>query len=165
MIFLSSNLAKANKLNSEQKVNFDTFARQVTRHLVDTSFLTYESSMLQLAYSGTKSELSTPVIKMLTQGQDPPVAPSLEYLKGMKRQLLASKSVTCVSLDKVQVDEPNSSGLVPITVEGQVVKHDAGGVFGPAPFRFRFMVGTLKEDGTPVVVAFQDASGQQAQQE
>lgn len=161
LILVSSNLAKANKLSTEQKVNFDTFVRDVTRHLVDTSYLTYENSMIQLAYK-QKPELSPQVFKMLMQagpqGEDPAIPPSLERLKGMKRQLESSKCVTAVSLDNVKIEEPDSKGMVPVLVEGRAVKHDAGGVF-ELPFRFRMLVGTYS-DGIPVVAAFQDASGQ-----
>ncbi len=163
-LLLLSKVAPSNKLTSEQKINFDTFARQVTRHIVDSCFLTYEASMYQLAYAGTKSELGPGVIKALASGGVIP--PNADEMKAIGRQLKDTKSVSSISINNVKIEEPSAStkGLVPIEVEGSVVKHSAEGLMGPAPIHFRLLVGQRGGDTPlPVVAEFQDASGEPAQ--
>lgn len=163
-LLLFSKVAPSNKLNSEQRINFDTFARQVTRHVVDSCFLTYEASMSQLAYSGTKSELGPGVIKALSAAGVIP--PSLDEMKAIGRQLKDTKSVSSISINEVKIEEPSASskGLVPIEVSAQVVKHSAEGVMGPAPVKFKLLVGQRGGDTPlPVVAEFMDASGENSQ--
>ncbi|MBX9688580.1 MAG: hypothetical protein K2X27_17860 [Candidatus Obscuribacterales bacterium] len=163
-LILFSKVAPSNKLTETQRINFDTFARQVTRHLVDGCFLTYESSMSQLAFASTKSELGPDVIKLLAQAGIVP--PNPEEMKAIGRQLKETKSVSQVSINKVNIEEPSqaSKGLVPIEVSGLLVKHSAEGVMGPDPFRFKLLVGQRGGDTPlPVVAAFQDLSGQPEQ--
>lgn len=165
-LVLIAKVAPSNKLTTDQRVNFDTFARQVTRHVVDSCFLTYEASMYQLAYAGTKSELGPEVIKMLAQGGVIP--PNADELKAIGRQLKDTKSVSSISIDDVKIEEPSAStrGLVPIEVSGKVVKHSAEGVMGPAPIRFKYFVGQRGgENPLPVVAGFQDVSGQPRQEQ
>ncbi len=152
-------MAPNKALNTEQKVNFDTFAKQVTRHITDGSFLTYESSMTALEFAGAKSELGPDVIRMLQQQEI--IQPSFEATKAVARQLKDTKSVSAVSIDDVHVDDPNGQGLVPTEVSGKVVKHSAEGVMGPDYFRFRYLVGMRgTESPSPVVAKLEDLSGQ-----
>lgn len=156
-----SKIGPSNKLNTEQRINFDTFARQVTRHVVDGCFISYENSMLQLAYAGTKSELGPGPIKMLTQSGVIP--PTLDEIKAIGRQLKDTKSVSSISIRSVKVDETNSKGMVPIEVTGDLVKHSAEGLMGPAPIRFKMLVGQRGGDTPlPVVAEFMDVSDQPA---
>ncbi len=159
-LVMLSKVAPSNKLTSEQKQDFDGFARKVTRHLVDGCFLTYDSSMVQLAYSAAKSELGPDVIKLLASNGIIP--PTQDEMRAIGRQMKETKSVSQVSIDDVKIDEPSpsSNGLVPIEVAGQLVKHSAEGVMGPDSFRFKFLVGQRGDPPTPVVAAFQDLSGQ-----
>lgn len=160
-VILFTKIAPSNKLNAEQRINFDTFARQVTRHVVDSCFLTYEASMYQLAYAGTKAELAPNVIKGLSAAGVIP--PNPDEMKAIGRQLKDTKSVSSISIRDVKIEEPSPStkGLVPITVEGDVVKHSAEGVMGPAPVKFKMLVGQRGGDTPlPIVAEFLDASGE-----
>lgn len=160
-LIMLSKVAPSNKLTTDQRINFDTFARQVTRHMVDGCFLTYEASMYQLAFAGAKAELGPEVIKGLVQAGVIP--PNADEMKAIGRQLKDTKSVSQISIDDVKIEEPSAStkGLVPIEVAAKVVKHSAEGVMGPDPVRFKFLVGQRGGDTpTPVVAAFQDISGQ-----
>ena len=156
-----SKIAPSNKLSTEQRINFDTFARQVTRHIVDGCFLSYENSMYQLAYSGAKSELGPGPIKMLTGSGVIP--PTLDEMKAIGRQLKDTKSVSNISIKNVKVEETTPKGMVPIEVSGEVVKHSAEGLIGPAPIRFKMLVGQRGGDTPlPVVAEFMDVSDQPA---
>lgn len=163
-LVMFSKVQPSRALNSEQKTNFDAFARNVTRHILDGCFVTYEASMYQLAMNGTKAELSPPVIGALSQAE---IIPSnMDNMKAIAKQLKESKSVTQVSIDDVKMDEPNGKGLVPIEVGGRVVKMSAEGLMGPNPFRFKYLVGMRGgESPIPVVAEFQDISGQPQQQQ
>lgn len=165
-VVLFTKIAPSNKLNAEQRINFDTFARQVTRHVVDSCFLTYEASMYQLAYSGTKAELAPNVAKEL--GQAGVIPPTHDEMKAIGRQLKDTKSVSSLSIRNVKIEEPSAStnGLVPIVIEGDVVKMSAEGLMGPAPVKFRMLVGQRGGDTPlPVVAKFMDASNEPPSQE
>ncbi len=160
-LIMLGKIAPSNKLTSEQKINFDTFARQVTRHIVDGCFLTYDASMMQLEFNSAQSELGPDVIKMLGAAEVIPT--NIDAMRAIGRQLKETKSVSQISIDEVKISEPDSSsrGLVPIEVTGKVVKHSAEGVMGPDPFRFKYFVGQRGgETPLPVVASFQDLSGQ-----
>ena len=162
-LIMFSKVAPSKALNAEQKTNFDTFARNVTRHVLDGCFVTYEASMYQLYMNGTKAELAPPVIQALAQAEVIPNTP--DNMKAVARQLKESKSVSQISIDDVKIDEPNGQGLVPIEVGGRVVKHSAEGLQGPDPFRFRYLVGMRGgENPAPAVTDFRDISNQPTQQ-
>lgn len=148
-------LAPSGKLSGEQKVDFENFARQVTRHLVDSCFLTFDSSMYHLAGAGTKSELGPVPIKKLTDGGVIPATP--DEMKAISRQLKENKSVSSISIDDVKLEEADRGGLVPIVVSGRVVKLSAEGLMGPSPVRFKYLVGVRGGDTPlPVVADFQE---------
>lgn len=135
LLFISK-IPSANKLTSQQRTDFDSFAREVTRHLTDCGFMTYTTSMTKLI----KSELGPALIQRMT----PDVLPqSMDAMKAIDRQLRESKSVCQVAIDEVKVGDPDSAhgGQIPIEVAGKVIKSSAGEVTGPDPFRFKFIVG------------------------
>lgn len=170
-LFLLAKMPSLNKLTQQQRADFDTFAREVTRHLTDSGFLSYSTSMTKLAFNGSQSELAPPLIKKMT----PDVIPrSPDDMKAIDRELRESKAVSQVSIDGVKIGEPDNSkgGLVPIDVSGKVVKSSAGGVTGPDTFRFRFLIGMRKAEDpnsnnqnattlVPVVADMQEMNGEQ----
>lgn len=155
-LIMMTKMAPSKALNQEQKINFDNFARQVTRHITDGSFLTYESSMIALEFAKDKSELGPDVIRLLQQQEV--IQPNYEATKAVARQLKDTKSVSTVAIDNVRLDDPNGEGFVPVEVSGRVVKHSAEGVLGPDNFRFRYLIGTRNDE--PVVVRMEDLSNQ-----
>lgn len=165
-LLLLAKAAPSNKLTKEQLVNYDTFARQVTRHIVDGCFLTYESSMYQLEFAGeanapaSKCELGPSVTQMLQQAEVIPR--NAEDMKAISRQLKDTFSVTQVSIDDVKVEEP-TNGLVPIEITGKVVKSSAAGPIQPSPFKFKMMCGQRKDTALPIVAKFQDMTPQGGQ--
>jgi hypothetical protein len=163
-LILLAKMPSANKLSAQQKSDFEGFAKEVTRHLSDSGFMTYSTSMTKLAYTSTHAELSGNVIKMLTPDVIPPTP---DHMKAIDRRLKESKSVSQVSIDDVKVSEPdpNRQGLVPIEIGGRVVRSSAGEVTGPDPFRFKFWVGEASKKDDPndkwlTVVDLKDISGQ-----
>lgn len=153
-------MAPSKALTKDQQVNLDGFAREVTRHLTDGSFLTYEKSMSSLQFANEKSELGPDVIKVLRQQEI--IQPTFDATKAVARQLKETKSVSTITIDEVHQDTPNGQGFVPIEVSGRVVKHSAEGVLGPDAFRFRYLVGMRgsADNQSPVVVRLDDLSSQ-----
>lgn len=164
-IIMMTRLAPSKALNAQQKNDFTVFAKQVTQHLTDSNFLTYEQSMNALVFGGNKSELQANA-KALLQKEE--VVPKDQTsMRALARQYKDKKAVACISIDDVQVQDPDAgkSNLVPVEVSGKLVQHSAEGVIGPSFFRFRYYIGTAAQasDPTqtwPVVVEFQDKSAQ-----
>lgn len=164
-LIMLSKVAPSNKLNDAQRINYDTFARNVTRHIVDGCFLTYETSMYQLEFAGEQGkpastcELGPSVTQRLQA--DGVIPKSVDEMKAMSRQLKSQFSITQLSIDNVKIDEP-SNGLVPIEVSAKVVKSSSEGPMQPTPIRFRYLVGARKDNQLPIVAKFDDLSGQAA---
>ncbi len=163
-LVMLSKVAPSNKLDQNQTLIFDVFAREVTRHLVDSTFTTYESSTNRLAFSGDKSELGPKPIKFLAQTEAIPG--NADAMKAISRQLAETKSVSAIRFKEVKVDEPlKPSGYVPIEVKAEVVAHAADGVQGPQSIRFKYLMGMRGDPALPVVVEFLDLSRQPESQE
>lgn len=164
-IIMMTRLAPSKALNAKQQTEFTNFAKQVTQHLTDSNFLTYEQSMTALVFNGPKSELAGNALALLQKEE---VVPRNQTnMKALGRQYKDKKSVACISIDEVAVQDPDASrqNLVPVEVSGKLVQHSAEGVIGPSFFRFRYYVGTAAQasDPTqtwPVVVDFVDKSAQ-----
>ena len=165
-LIMLSKVAPSNKLTDVQRINYDTFARNVTRHIIDGCFLTYETSMYQLEFagdqgkSGTTCELGPSVTAKLQQ--DGVIPKSVDEMKAMSRQLKSQFSITQIAIDSVKIDEPSQSsqGLVPIDVTARVVKSSSEGPMQPTPVHFRYLVGARKDNQLPIVARFDDLSGQ-----
>jgi hypothetical protein len=163
-LLLLAKMPSLSKLTTQQRTDYESFAREVTRHLCDSCFMTYSESMNRLAFSKSKPELASGVIKALT----PDVIPPTVYeLKAIDKRLRESKSVSQVSIDDVKVEEVNSKGMVPVEVAGKVVRSSAGEVTGPESFRFKFLIGQAKNAETKeewtLVADLRDITGQPQQ--
>jgi hypothetical protein len=162
-LFLFSKFGSLSKLTVQQRVDYESFAKEVTRHICDSCFVTYSDSMYKLAFTKTKPELGSAVIKALTPDLIPP---TVYEMKAIDKRLHETKSVSQVAIDDVKVEEVNSGGLVPVEVGGRVVRSSAGEVTGPESFRFKFFIGTAKNKDTKeewtVVADMRDITGQSA---
>lgn len=167
-VFLISKATPGKGLTAQQKADFTVFAKQVTQHLTDTNFLTYETSMSSLAFN-KKHELDGTAIKQLSTEEVVPANPTA--MRAMARQLKEKKCVSCASIDEITVGDPDPghNNWVPADVSGRLVQHSIEGVNGPAFFRFQYflaMVGA-KDDPTmtwPAVVEFKDRTNEGAPQ-
>lgn len=152
------------QVSGEMKTNLDVFARNVTQHILDTSFISYESSTRALLPTGSvPGELAPPVVALLKQREQLPK--TLEDLRATARTLESQRQVSAVRIDSVNQGEPDEKSLVPLDVSGMVAIHSADeSVSGnPVPFRFVYKVGMAAspqnpEVKRPIVVDFRDMS-------
>ena len=156
---LLAKMPSLHKLTSQQRTDYESFAKEVTRHLCDSGFMTYTNSMNRLAFAKSKPELAPSVIKALTPDVIPPTP---DHMKAIDKRLHETKSVSQVSIDDVKIEEADANHMVPVEVSGRVVRSSAGEVTGPDEFRFRFLIGQAKkgEDEWTLVVDLRDISGQ-----
>jgi len=148
------NLAKT--VSAEVKADFDAFARKVTNHILDTSYITYEAATMSLM-SPESGELTPPVVRILQQQQQLPR--DMSELKATAKTYMAQRRVSAVRIDEVNQKEMDGRGLVPVEVVGVVAVHSAEEADpGPVHFRFRYLIGMRPGTQTPTVANFQDLS-------
>lgn len=163
-VFLISKAAPGRGLTAQQKSDFTNFARQVTNHLTDSNFLTYEQSMTSLVFN-KKAELAGNALRSLSA--DEVVPANVTQMRALARQYKEKKSVACISIDALTVGDPDPghNNWVPCDVSGKLVQHSAEGVLGPQFFRFQYylaMVGSQNDPNMtwPSVVEFKDKSNE-----
>lgn len=155
------------QVSGELKTNLDVFARNVTQHILDTSFISYENSTRALLPNGpVPGELAPPVVALLKSKEQLPK--TMEDLRATARTLESQRQVSAVRIDSVTQGEPDDKSLVPLDVTGMVAIHSADeSVSGnPVPFHFYLKVGMAAnpqnpEQKRPIVVDFRDASAGQ----
>ncbi len=142
-------------MSAETKVDFDNFARRVTTHLLDTSYISYAQSTAALI---TGPELAPNVVQALRQSEM--LFKTDEEFQATERMLKQQRQLAAVRIDSVQLGEPTQGGLVPVTVAGVVAIHSAeeSGPSGPVPFQFQYLIGQHKETMKPIVAQFADQS-------
>ncbi|MBX9953186.1 MAG: hypothetical protein K2Y39_28690 [Candidatus Obscuribacterales bacterium] len=152
------------QVSGELKTNLDVFARNVTQHILDTSYISYESSTRSLLPNGSvPGELAPPVVTQLKAREQLPK--TLEDLRATARTLESQRQVSAVRIDSVNQGEPDEKSLVPLEVTGMVAIHSADeSVSGnPVGFKFMYKVGMAAnpnnpEQKRPIVVEFRDLS-------
>jgi hypothetical protein len=143
-------------VSAEIKADFDTFARKVTQHILDTSYINYAGATSALI-DNAGGELAPSVIASLRQkGQLPSTR---EEFQASLKGYTDTKRVCAVDINEVHVGEKDAQGLIPIDVAGRVAVHSADESFpGPVPFHFRYRVGVRPNTQTPIVGTFDDLS-------
>lgn len=154
-------------VSAEMKTNLDQFARNVTQHILDSSFISYESSTRALLASpmGGPGELAPSVVQQMRKGEQLPK--TLDDLKATARTLQAQRQVSAIRIDGVNIGEPDERGLVPIMVAGAAAIHSADETVSgnPVPFRFSYKVGMYGPPNQPeipkrpIVLELRDLSG------
>lgn len=154
------------KVSPEIKMSFEEFAKTVTRHLLDTSYITYSDSTVSLL----NGELAPPVIEGLKRDD---ILPKNEQdLLARAKDLSTKRQVSAVKIEKVMPGELDPRGLLPVEVKGVFIiqSTEESGPPGPVPFDFKYTIGgRMNQDGTPMMMAdghtpmpcisnFQDAS-------
>jgi len=140
---------KKETVSKEQKTDFGNFAKQVTTHLLDTSYINYIESTQKL-----QTELSDNVkIKLRQDG----ILPATEQeLRANHMEFSKSRRVCAMQFKQVEVKEPTPNGMIPIVVMGVVAVHSAD-ESAQQPFHLAYQCGLRKgEVPTPVVVSMQD---------
>ncbi len=138
------------------KKNFEVFARQVTTHLLDSSYITYDQSTAALlGGGGVVGELAPSVVQQLKQIELLPK--SAEEVEATRRQLGEERRVSAVRIDSVTPGEMDKNGMIPVEVKGIAAYHSASGSEDPHPFRFQYLMGLTgktPEEQKPIVAAF-----------
>jgi len=148
-LFLSRPDPKKN-VGQQIKNDFNIFARQVTQHLLDSSYITVEQNTAALL----SGELAPSVIAQLKQGGLLPN--TLDEMRAQSRAAADERRVTAVRIDNVSLGDPNQNGLIPAEVSGAVAIHSASGSEDPKPFKFKYLLGQTKkgEELKPIVAGF-----------
>jgi hypothetical protein len=143
----------------EVKQDIEAFARRVTQHILDTSYISYENSTAALM-TKDHGELSLPVVNYLQRTNVLPR--DANELKATLKTYAAQRRVAAVRIDDVSVNQNDMDkyGRIPVVVTGLVAVHSAQEADpGPVPFRFRYIVGANASDPQALAVAsFQDLS-------
>ncbi|MBX9670312.1 MAG: hypothetical protein K2X93_22120 [Candidatus Obscuribacterales bacterium] len=154
--FLFISRPKKEAMDKQMKLDFVNFSKQVTNHLLDTSYINYIDSTSRL-----QAELSDAVKGKLRQDG---ILPSTEQeLKANLLEFSKSRRVCALQFQAVDIKEPNPQGLVPIEVSGTVAVHSAD-ESAQQPFHLMYMVGLSKktEPPSPIVVDMKDLPPPQA---
>jgi hypothetical protein len=145
-----------NNVSAEIKADFDSFARRVTQHILDTSYINFGSATNALIDSAS-GELAPSVVASLRQkGQLPSTR---EQFQASLKDYTDKKRVCAVDISEVHVGEKDAQGLIPVDVSGRVAVNSADESFpGPVPFHFHYRVGVRPNTQTPIVGTFDDLS-------
>lgn len=156
-LFLATTRPHKSLVAPEMKKSCEQFARTVTNHLLDTSYITYESSTDALM-DPNNPELASNVVEALKQQEL--LAKTPEEFSAIARSAKQERRVSAVRIDEVNVGEPDKNSFVPVEVKGVVAIHSAAdtGPSGPVPFHFQFTLGTNTKTEALIVVDFRDLS-------
>jgi hypothetical protein len=150
LILIATRPNPAKQVSKDTKEQFDQFAAGVTRHLLDSSYISYPQSMTTLL----AGELDPRTIaKLRSSGV---IATTQDEYQATLQTLERDKQVSSVRIDSINQSDPNDQGLVPIDVTGVAATHAADAAEGPTPFRFHFLIGLNKNTQKPIVAAFSE---------
>lgn len=149
-LFMLPKMMPSKAVTAEQKVNFERFARTVTSHLLDCTYLTFEPSMAILE----NQELAPSLVKTLKRSKLLPPTP--EESKASTRELTEIKMVSNVLVESVKsAEQPDANGSLPVTVRGRVVRHSAEGV-DEKPFAFKYWIAIRRDNKEPILLNMQE---------
>jgi hypothetical protein len=133
---------------NEVKQDIETFVRQVTNHLLDTSYLSCELNMTAL-----RGELDPPLARNLTQQGILPK--DSQDMHALVMDMAERKQICAVRIDKIQVGEPNQRGLIPVGVQGVCAIHSAAETAERA-FTFQYLIGQHPETKAFLIADYKD---------
>jgi hypothetical protein len=143
-------------LPASVKSDFDQFARRVTEHILDTSYINYEVATNSLINNAT-GELAPPVIQDLRKKGLLPA--SREEFQASLKSYADSKRVCAINVKEVRQGDKDAQGLIPVDVSGVVAVHSAEESYpGPVPFHFRYRIGFRPNTTQPVVGSFTEVT-------
>jgi hypothetical protein len=143
-------------MSAETKMGIDVFARNVTCHLIDSSYITCQKNLMDL-----RSELAPDILNRMIQGKELPANES--EVQGMVRETTEHKRVCSVRIDSVKVGDPNAQSMIPVRVEGVCAIHSADET-SERNFAFQYLIGTHKDTGNYIIAGWQDMTPQGQQQ-
>ena len=143
-------------VSAEVKADFDAFARTVTEHILDTSYINYQDATNSLINNAT-GELAPPVVQGLRSKGYLPT--SKEEFQASLKLYTDSKRVCAIHIKEVQQGDKDALGLIPVDVSGVVAVHSAEESYpGPVPFHFRYRIGFRPNTTQPIVGAFEEVT-------
>lgn len=140
---------KQDKLPQQMQQSFVIFAKQVTSHLLDTTYLTFLESTQALDQElAPKVKIFLKQKGLLAQGAE---------LGAMAIQLKRSRQVCAIRFDRVQMSDPTPDGMIPCIVGGKIAVHSSD-ESGPAEqdFCFRYHIGISKATQQPIIAGFEE---------
>ena len=152
--FLFLTMPKGNKMSSETKGNIEGFVRNVTMHLLDSSYINCEKNSVEL-----RKELAPNILAGMVQRKDLPGNDT--ELMALIRDMSERKQICAVRIDRVATGDPGARGLVPVEVQGVFAFHSSQDT-GENPFRFQYMIGQHSETKAYLIADFRDLTPQQA---
>ncbi len=174
LILIVSRPSNSKGMSGELKLNYDKFARDVTIHLLDTSYISYKNSTFLLGGQSLSGggELERRVLESMKQSGL--IAKNSEEMEATGKTLLDSRQVSAVRIDQVDVQPPPAPNKpIPVEVSGVVAIHSAqdSAPTNPVPFHFHYDMAlkpgengqpALGADGKPLpmVVGFREVGGQ-----
>lgn len=150
MILIATRPNPSKQVDKGTKEQLDEFAAQVTRHLLDSSYISYPQSM-NLLLGGELDP--TTIARLRSAGV---IASTQDEYQATLQTLQRDKQVSSIRIDNVDQGEPNTQGLVPIDVNGAAATHATDSAEGPTPFHFHFLVGMNKNTQKPIVATFSE---------
>lgn len=160
-LFALTRMNASRAMTGESKVNYERFCKQVTTHLFDANYLTFEDSMKQLLQElGPSVQREQQKIEFLPR--------SVEEMKAIGREMKEKQSVSCVRVAKCEVGQTDSRGLLPVDMNVEVVRHSVEGADGPHVFQLKYLIGINKNTHEPIVAALgisQEAQAPPGQQQ
>ena len=142
IIVIADKIQHAKVVTSEQKANVADFARQVSLHFFDATYLTIADSIRALS-----QELSADAYNRFVRGGDIPATP--ELIKAVAFEMTEAKSLSAIRYDSIDVgEEMNSQGYVPVSLRLTVAQYGAEGFSGPKYFSCRYLMGRIRDPQT-----------------
>jgi hypothetical protein len=139
---------------NEVKQDVEKFARIVTNNLLDTSYITCQTNMINL-----KDELAPSVAQNLQQAGVLPR--SDQDLRALVMDMTERKQICAVRIDSVKTGDPDANGCIPVRVNGVCAIHSAAET-GERNFTFQYLLGSKKDGGALIVAQWADQTPQPA---
>ncbi|HEY9759457.1 MAG TPA: hypothetical protein V6C97_30140 [Oculatellaceae cyanobacterium] len=165
MLFIAMRPSASKGMDKELQLNYNQFARTVTTHLLDTSYITFKDSTKQLG----SGELQPLVLDGMRKNNL--IAKSDSEMEATYKDLYETRRVSAVRIDSVDVAQAAPGKPIPVEVAGVVVIHSSSDATPPNPVPFKFhydMALRVSDKGEPVpgpdgkplpmVVGFRDIS-------
>jgi hypothetical protein len=146
------------------KANYEQFARTVTTHLLDASYINYKANTIALL----SGELNKNVIDWMRRPENGYIARNSGEMEQETKDLYEQRQVCSVRIDQVNIDVPGKNKPVSAEVSGVVALHSTKeDATNPVPFHFVYLMdlrtnpdGTLQsgDDNRPLprVVGFRE---------
>jgi len=148
VLLVLSHPAPSKGLSKELSANYKSFARRVTQHLLDTSYVSYKTSTTELM----SGELDQRVIQGMKEREL--LAKNADEMEATYKKLYDNRQLSAVQIKEVVVGAPPPGKPIPVEVRGMVAVHAAdSGITNPVPFHFHYdMALRMGEDKkTPLV--------------